>query len=111
MKALSQAVILCVVSSTASAQSFACRGATWTLDIGGLQARFVFPSPTQMDIPSVVVAEGADWPRAYTLIGDRDTAIVLIHDRACEGGTHETQVFTQRGQSPILLSGCCEMRP
>ncbi|MEM9437639.1 MAG: hypothetical protein AAGA15_11405 [Pseudomonadota bacterium] len=60
-----------------------------------------------MDIPSIVDAEGDAWPKALTLIGERDTGILLLHDRVCEGGTHEAQMLTQRGQTPILLTGCC----
>ncbi|MEM1233247.1 MAG: hypothetical protein AAGH70_03900 [Pseudomonadota bacterium] len=60
-----------------------------------------------MDVPHTARAGGADWPRALTLIGDRDTGILILHDRACEGGSHEAQMLTQRGQTPILLTGCC----
>ena len=100
---------LIALAGTAQAEelSLACAGDGWSLSISGLQARLNFPSPTDMNIPSVVVAEGAEWPRAMTLIGARDTAIVVLHDRLCTGGTHEVQVLTQRGQTPILLNGCC----
>lgn len=84
-----------------------CSGEGWTLELTGGQARFVFPSPTNMDVPSIVDAEGADWPKALTLIGDRDTGILILHNRACDGGTHEAQMLTQRTQTPILLQGCC----
>ncbi|MEO0486634.1 MAG: hypothetical protein AAF092_12040 [Pseudomonadota bacterium] len=85
--------------------------AGWRLELLDTQAEFFFPAATRMDIPHTAFAEGAEWPRALSLIGDRDTAIVILHDRACPGGTHEAQVLTQRGQSPILLHGCCAVRP
>ena len=94
--------------SLSAAVTMTCEGDGWTLDLMETQARLSFPSPTDMDIPHSVSAEGADWPKALTLLGDRDTASVLLHDRACDGGSHEVQVLTQRAQTPILLQGCCQ---
>lgn len=94
------------------AQSFACActgiGPAWSLSVDDAQARLVFPAPTDMDVMLVTPAQGQDWPRAYTLVGDRDTAIVLIEREACSSQDYRAHVFTQRGQTPILLSGCCE---
>ncbi|MEL6608958.1 MAG: hypothetical protein AAFO93_08610 [Pseudomonadota bacterium] len=71
----------------ASGLSLFCSGQGWSLSVDDTQAEFVFPAPTQMDIPHVASAEGAEWPRAMTLIGDRDTAIVVLHRRDCGGPT------------------------
>lgn len=103
-----------VASATASvAQTFTCTGTepSWTLTLDPAQARLVFPAPTDMDVMLETPVQGADWPRAYTLVGDRDTAIVLIEREACGEALYRSHVFTQRGQTPILLGGCCEMRP
>jgi len=93
--------------------SFACEGSKpgWTLEFDDVQATFVFPAPTYMDVKHVARAENRDWPRAFTLIGQRDTAIVLIERQVCETASETTgyraQVLTQRGETPILLTGCC----
>lgn len=63
-----------------------------------------------MDLMHQTTAEGRDWPRAFTLIGERDTAIVLIEREDCNGLPYRAHLFTQRGQTPILLTGCCEAR-
>ena len=86
----------------------------WRLDFDTAQARFVFPAPTEMEVVQHSAAEGRDWPRAFTLIGARDTAIVVLEDQTCttSGGPQPLQihVLTQRGQTPILLTGCCAPR-
>ena len=96
----------------AFADGFECSGQNpdWQLSFDSQQARFTFPSPTDMDVMLQTKAEGREWPRAYTLIGDRDTAIVLLDPVACSNGTHSANVLTQRGTTAILLAGCCEQR-
>ncbi|MEM1373767.1 MAG: hypothetical protein AAGF78_05220 [Pseudomonadota bacterium] len=98
--------MLCL-GGPATALTASCTGDGWSLELMGAQAEFTFPAPTQMDVPHTARADGADWPRALTLIGARDTGILILHDRACADGTHEAQMLTQRGQTPILLTGCC----
>lgn len=95
------------------ATNLTCTGTApdWRLEITDDSAAFRFPGLTRMDIPHSTRAEGRDWPRAMTLIGPRDTAIVVIHQRDCGGLPFESQVLTQRGQTPILLSGCCAGQP
>lgn len=69
---------------------------------------------TRFDVPHFTIAEGRDWPRAYSLIADFDTAILIVDQLACRLGeqqtSHAAQILTQRGQTPILLTGCCEVR-
>ncbi len=80
----------------------------WTLDLAGERARFAYlDRESTLDIPQLSIAEGTDWPRAMTIVGPRDSAIVILHQRECLGQTHEAQVLTQRGETPILLTGCC----
>ncbi len=90
-----------------------CEGTTpdWRLAILGAEARLYYPSETQMEIPHSTRAEGREWPQALSLIGARDTAIVILNQRDCtiaaDTFAFEAQILTQRGQTPILLSGCC----
>ena len=100
------------VATSAGAGDWLCSGEApaWELRLAGGTARFSYPAPTEMDLMLETPAENADWPRAFTLIGERDTAILLIDRDACNGGEAARQgmVLTQRAQTPILLAGCCE---
>ena len=84
----------------------------WFLTLAGPESQFRYDKrKTDFKIPQSNVAEGHDWPRAFTLVADFDTAIVLIDEATCL--LNETSwpitahVLTQRGQTPILLTGCC----
>lgn len=44
---------------------------------------------------------------AYTLIGARDTAILIVFPASCNANTHAAHLLTQQNQSPILITGCC----
>ncbi len=89
--------------------SLACQGAApdWMLTIAGGTAQFTFQRQSDMTIPHQTSAEGQDWPKALTLISRNDTAIVIIDNRACNEAPYTAEVLTQRGQTPILLTGCC----
>lgn len=87
-----------------------CSGSNpdWTLSYDGASAEFDFAGrKSMMEVPQKSTAEGADWPKAATLIAPRDSAIILIHQRQCGMMDHEMQVLTQRGETPLLLTGCC----
>ena len=104
---------ICAIPFAASAQdtpALQCHGQTpnWRLDIRDDAAIFVFPGKTEMTVKAETRVEGAAWPRALTLIGDRDTGILVLHHRLCGDAPFEAQMLTQRGQTPILLTGCCE---
>ena len=105
-------IALCAIPNAILADSFAltCEGSTpdWSLDLTETEARFAFlDRESVMDIPQRSTAEGADWPKAMTLIGPRDSAIIVLHQRSCQQAEFEIQVLTQRGETPILLTGCC----
>ena len=106
-------LVLAALTGTAvQAQSYDCAGDApdWKLQFDQVQARFLFPSVTEMDVMQTNSAEGRDWPQAFTLIGDRDTAIVLLEQEACRADhPFRGHVLTQRGQTPILLTGCCRL--
>ncbi len=110
MKYIFPALIVFGSACAAAAQSFSCAGQTpdWQLNMDSAQARMVFPATTEMDVKLATPAEGQDWPRAYTLVGERDTAIVVIEQENCsDTAPFRAHVLTQRGQTPIFLTGCC----
>lgn len=91
-----------------------CRGTApnWTLELTATAGTLVFRDQTSvMAIMQHTRAEGADWPRAMTLAGPRDSAIVILQRRRCNSDTHEAQVLTQRGTVPLMLTGCCAATP
>lgn len=107
-------VVACLFAAIpAQAGDFACSGTApdWVVDLRSNTARLVLGTETTMDIMLETLAEGQDWPRAYTLIGDRDTAILLIEREPCGPADntrpYRAHLMTQRGQQPILLGGCC----
>ena len=107
-------IALCAIPHAVNAQTFTCSGSApdWTLKLQNDSATFAyFDRESTLDIPQQSKPEGADWPKAMTLIGPRDSAIVLLHNRACDGQSHEMQVLTQRGETPVLLTGCCQITP
>ncbi|MFY0691104.1 MAG: hypothetical protein JXR14_04185 [Paracoccaceae bacterium] len=94
--------------------SLACDGADpdWSLTLHGAQAELNYGGASVLDIPQQSSAEGRDWPKVLTLVGQQDTAIVVLHPRRCDNALVtaypiEATVLTQRGQSPVVLSGCC----
>lgn len=92
--------------------TLSCKGQNpnWSLELESERGFFEFRDRAGwLDIPQRTVAEGVDWPKAMTLVGPRDSAIILINERICQGQSHEIQVLTQRGETPILLTGCCSV--
>lgn len=87
----------------------ACSGVEpdWSISMENSQAKFDYRGTSEMTIMLDTQAEGADWPRAYTLIGRGDSAIVIVEPNTCETGPYTARVLTQRGQTPVLLTGCC----
>ncbi len=92
-----------------------CQGTdpNWSLDLkDDIAAYFEYERGAGYEIPQSSIAEGRDWPRAFTLIAEYDTAIALIDKQTClqngQSYQYSAYVLTQRGQTPILLKGCCE---
>jgi hypothetical protein len=118
--------ILLSATSTAADSPLRCYGHApdWSLEIAGTTALFSYPlspnSAQSFDIPQRSQPEGAarHWPQAMTLIADFDTAIVVLDRANCQTGDDSTttdspsniraHILTQRNQTPILLTGCCE---
>jgi len=103
--------VLLACASPALGDGYHCTGQDpdWQLQFDEVQAQLVFPATTDMDVMLITRPQGRDWPQAYTLIGERDTAIVLLENENCApDAAFRAHVMTQRGQTPILLTGCCE---
>ncbi len=80
----------------------------WRPGFDGLQVRIIIPAPTKIDVKLMTRVEGRDWPRAFTLVGERDTTIeAIVQEQCSENVRHSVHVPTRRGQRPILLTGCC----
>lgn len=103
---------LMLLASSLAAENYICQGHApdWSLTINGNEGIFDFERKNIFQIPDTAVAEGRDWPQAKPLIGDFDTAVVVLDQATCETGAYTVDILTQRGQSPILLTGCCELR-
>ncbi|WP_127112203.1 hypothetical protein [Shimia sediminis] len=112
LKRICTAALLAGTSAQAD-PPFVCQGhdPDWYLTLAGPVAQFDYLRKNTFDIPQTNTAEGRDWPRAYTLIAEFDTAIVLFDEAVCdlEGRPWPitAHILTQRGQTPILLTGCC----
>lgn len=84
----------------------------WTLTISGDDAQFSLSPDTAFRVPQRTNAEGREWPKALTLISERDTAIVILNESTCSSATMtglpiEAFVLTQKGETPVILRGCC----
>jgi len=108
-------ICLCAIPTVALSEtlSLECSGTNpdWTLSYDEETARFAFlDRESELQVPQRSTAEGVDWPKAATLVGPRDSAIIILHNRQCGAQDYEIQILTQRGESPILLTGCCSNR-
>ena len=107
------ALVALSVSVAAQQPSYpmSCAGAdpSWSLVLDDGKAEFDFRRQSEMDIMLDTPAQGSEWPRALTLIGRGDSAILILENRACENRNITARILTQRGETPILLTGCCEM--
>lgn len=88
-----------------------CTGSApdWSLNIQENGAEFDFRRLSNLDIALDTPAQRAQWPRALTLVGRGDSAIVILENMTCETGALTARILTQRGETPILLTGCCQM--
>ena len=108
--ALAACLLTAPLSVPLFAQDLSCIGDGWQLTIKGAVARLDYLMHTQMELMLTTPAERRDWPKALSLVGDRDTAIVIVDARNCGDAPLTAEVLTQRGQTPVLLTGCCEGR-
>lgn len=113
------ASIVALMAAPALAQDavlpLSCEGSApdWQLQLDADRGSFTFGGATMvLPIPQRSHAEGRDFPRALTLAGGRDTAIVILNARRCDtnevtGWPFEANILTQRGAEPVILFGCC----
>lgn len=107
---------LCTTPSLAEVQ-YSCAGSNpdWTMEITGDTATFSFVEAGILDIPQHTTAKDRDWPKALTLLGGRDTAIVILNERSCStpeitNYPIEANILTQKAETPVILNGCCITR-
>lgn len=108
-------LILALLAAPMQAQAVTddlmCSGTDWQLEITGDAAEFTYRRTSDLNLMLDTPAQTGDWPRALTFIGRGDSAIVILEAAdACrygDTGQISAQVLTQRGETPILLTGCC----
>lgn len=105
-------LLIAALATPLAAEDFICSGSApdWELTITGSEAIFDFERKNTFQIPDTAKPEGRDWPQAKPLIGDFDTAVVVMDLDSCESGPISIDILTQRGQTPVLLTGCCEIK-
>ena len=107
------ALMLATLASSAAAQTYGCRGVdpSWTLEIRDAGAIFDFGRRFAFEIPLVSTPENRDFPKVYTMIVAFETAIVILDHDACalpgQDFPMSADILTQRGETPIVLTGCC----
>lgn len=108
-------ILLALLAAPLQAQTaprdLMCSGTDWQLDISGEAAEFTYRRTSDLNLMLDTQAQDRDWPRALTFIGRGDSAIVILEAadtcRYGDTGQISAQVLTQRGEEPILLTGCC----
>lgn len=100
---------LCGTMAGAQDLDFQCHGSApdWDLVTTPEGATFDFQFPLDLTLALSTLATGAEWPRAYTFIGRGGSAIVIVEQQMCGDQSYAARVLTQRGETPLLLTGCC----
>lgn len=83
----------------------------WDLTITDTVANLAFERSSELTIMQDDTALNADHTRALTLVGPRDSAILITTTASCGTSFTQATLLTQRGQSPLVLTGCCEIQP
>ena len=83
----------------------------WQMEFDAKSGTLTTREAIEMPVMNITRAEGRDWPKALTFVGDRDTAIAIVTPQACmlneTAFDHHILVLTQQDNQPILLTGCC----
>ena len=89
--------------------SMTCEGTDpdWAIAVDGDTAVFDFQRESELSLMLTTPAQGGDWPVALTFVGRGDSAILIVENGLCGGEDHGARVLTQRGETPLLLTGCC----
>lgn len=83
-------------------------GPDWSLSATPQGATFTLITASDMSLQLTTLVQGVDWPRAYTFIGRGDSAIVIV-EGAGDDGLHPTRILTQLGETPLLMTGFCDL--
>lgn len=96
------------------AATYTCAGNTpdWTLELTSETAVFDWTSVVEFGVPQQTTSPGREWPKALTLLGGRDTAIVILNEKRCSTAEitaypFTAHILTQKGETPVILTGCC----
>lgn len=109
-------VLLMVALPTQAQNTIECQGVLpgWSLSIDGTEASLTTDEDKELQVLDQTQAEGRDWPRALTLVGGTNTAILIIEHEMCQINEatqpFQAQVLTQIGTVPVLLTGCCTVQ-
>lgn len=79
----------------------------WSLEVSETEAEFSYLFDSDLVIALITTPENGPWPRALTLTGRWDSAILLLTPIECISGTLSATVLTQRAEMPVMLVGCC----
>ena len=92
-------------------------GPDWDLSINADGVEFNYLRESTLEIGLETRPANAQWPVALTMVGRGDTAIAIIDQGQCKwdemaetDNAFSIEVLTQRGETPVLLVGCC-VRP
>lgn len=116
MKFLSALVFAGSVQAAAAQDlpPLACEGreGNWTLTIAGPAAQLTLGDVFELQVAQETRPENSPWPIVQTLVGNRQTAISLVTERLCSSRfvtsyPFEITLLTQRGETPLVLTGCC----
>lgn len=84
----------------------------WQAELNGDTATFTLRDRTgDFAIKLTTPAKNDPDTTAYTLIGDTDTAILIVSAGRCNTSDHIAQILTQDRSEAILLTGCCTLPP
>ena len=104
-------VALACAPGVGLAETYLCKGVdpVWKLTMDNTSAEFDLRGKIgKFRVELTTVAKGRDAPSARSLVGDFDTAIVILNDHMCEDGiSTSVSILTQDDTAAILLAGCC----
>ena len=104
--------LLCAAAVPAHAAQLTCFGSNpnWQAVLNGPSATFQLRDRAgDFQVRLTTPAKNDPNTTAYTLIGDTDTAIVIVSPARCNTLNLQAHVLTQERSEAILLSGCCRI--
>lgn len=104
-------LFISIIPTFASAADFLCSGddPAWDLTMEDETAQFRFQRRSELSLMLTTTAQDSDTPQALTYVGRGDSLIAIIEDGICRygDGDYSATILTQRGQTPVMLLGCC----